>query len=63
MTRDSRRARAMIVTIGLTPMPVGKTETVLKPHDLRIAMPRLLTAVPHALELTGSFGCSARGVA
>jgi hypothetical protein len=29
MTRDSRRARAMIVTIGLTPMPVGKTETVL----------------------------------
>jgi hypothetical protein len=25
-------------------------------------MPRLLTKVPHALELTGSLGCSARGV-
>ena len=26
ITRDSRRAMAMIVTIGFTPMPVGKTD-------------------------------------
>jgi hypothetical protein len=35
---------------------------VLKPEGMGIAMPGLRTHAPHAPELTGSFGCSARGV-